>query len=55
MYKTFRNQYLESCILPPTPITKEEYDELSDKEKSMINIITPFFMYDQNYNYRIVL
>jgi len=52
---TFKNTYLESCILPPSPITKEEYDELSDKEKSMIKIITPFFIYDNNFNYRINL
>ena len=52
---TFKNTYLESCIRRPSRITKEEYDELSDKEKSMMKIITPFCIYDNNFNYRINL
>lgn len=40
---------------PPDPITKEEYESLSDFEKKNIRFINPSFEYDKNYNYRIVL
>ena len=44
--KVITNPYLEKCLRPPQLMTKEEYNSLNR---------TPFFIYDQNYNYRLCL
>ena len=53
--KYIESNYLEYCLRPPTPINAEEYNSLSNEEKKMIKIITLFFVYDKNYNYRLCL
>ena len=46
---------IKSALVPSQPIDKQLYDSLSNEEKKMIKIITPFFVYDKNYNYRLCL
>ena len=53
--KVITNPYLEKCLRPSQLMTKEEYNSLNREERKMIKFITPFFIYDQNYNYRLCL
>ena len=44
---------IKSALVPPQPIDKQLYDSLSNEEKKMIKIITPFFIYDKDFNYKV--
>ena len=46
---------IKSALVPPQPIDKQLYDSLSNEEKKMIKIITPFFIYDKDFNYKVSL